>query len=192
MESFIDRLGLPLRGGGEIETLPPDTPQGYIADRTALIRIETLAPRAMRARLKLFFTLLDDDDILREFGLNPGWSNLTNHGNSESQLCVNVTAAGRRSGVLVAFHLKEPPHADSFIHHNDEPDYAVLGIAGQGGLYKPEWVGPAPPANDFKTVKVWADAPPLNIDYLLGINVAGSPGFRPTALFVDPKIENNG
>ena len=178
MRSFIDRLGLPLRGGGEIQTLPPDTPPGYVADRTALIRIETLAPRAMRAKLKLFFTLLSDNGIVGGSGPNPGWSNLPNHGNSGSQLCVNVSATGRQSGVLIAFQLKEPPHADTFIHHNNGPDYAVLGIAGQGGLYKPEWVRPAPPANNFKTVKVWADAPPLNIDYLLGINVSGSPGFR--------------
>lgn len=193
MESLIDLHGLPLRAGGDIVKLPDTTPAGYQVDRTVLVKIDEPSPRALRARLKRFGTVLTDGQILAEFAINGGWSNLPNHGNSETQLCLNVTETGRHKGLRLALQLSHPQHNDTFIHPGSDPqlnaEYAVLGIDGQNGLYQPAWVGSAP---NFKTVSVFAAAPPLNIDYILGVNVAGSGGSKPTPLFVDPKIENNG
>lgn len=193
MESLIDLHGLPLRAGGDIVKLPTATPAGYLADRTVLVKIDEPSPRVMRARLKRFGTLLQDGQILTEFNNNGGWSNLPNHGNSETQLCMNVTEVGRDKGVLLALQLSHPQHSDTFIHPGPNPhlsaEYAVLGIDGQDRLYKPAWVGAAP---DFKTVSVFVAMPRFSIDYILGVNVAGTGGSKPTPLFVDPKIENNG
>lgn len=185
--SFADEAGVDVRAATRFVILG-NKPADVNPDRTILVRINDPSPRAMVGQVLFVNALLTPTEILHRFNDDmAGWIDMPNHAYPDTELCLSASVQGTNQAALVVFQLRAN-YNDTFVHHSGRTTYAVLG--GDSGaydaLYQPEWIG-----TDYKTVSVYVAAPTVSTKYILGINLAGT-AVKPTPLFVDPKIENNG